>query len=262
MLKGKNVWVTGASSGIGEALSVALANEGANLVLSGRNEERLIQTSEKCEQLGVHKFVLPLDLTDHSSFKPKVQKAIMEFRHIDILINNAGISQRATALDSSIEVERTMMEVNYFGTIWLTKAILPDMLQRSSGRIVVVTSMAGKFGTKYRSAYAASKHALHGYFDALSMELSDTGVDINIICPGFVQTSISMNALVGDGSRQNKMDQATEKGITAEVCAKQIIRAIKKNNRETFVGREGWAMLVKRLSPNLFYKILSRSKVT
>ena len=167
----KVVWITGASSGIGEALAKAYNKQGAKLILSARREKELERVKANCPNQNAEIMVLPLDLTASDSFAEKVLKVVQHFGTIDLLINNGGISNRGMAKDILLEVDRRVMEVNYFGTIALTKAVLPIMIANDSGQIAVITSMVGKFATPMRSAYSASKHALHGFFDALRYEL-------------------------------------------------------------------------------------------
>ena len=181
---------------------------------------------------------------------------------IDVVVHNGGISQRARALDSSLEVDRRLFDVNYFGTVALTKALLPGMIAAGSGHFVVVTSLTGVIGTPLRSSYAASKHALHGFFDSLRAEHHADGVHVTIVCPGFVQTEVSRNALTGDGSPQGAMDTATANGITPEACARAIVRATARRKDEVYVGgRERLGVYLMRLSPALFARTLRRVKV-
>ncbi|HAI75266.1 MAG TPA: short chain dehydrogenase [Microscillaceae bacterium] len=256
------VWITGASSGIGEALAVAFAHEGAVLVLSARRESELQRVAQMC-QGAKEVFILPLDLTDSASLVAKTQEVVAKFGKIDVLVNNGGISQRGFVKDTNFEVDRRIMEVNFFGTIALTKAVLPVMLQQKSGKIAVVSSLVGKFGTPLRSAYSASKHALHGYFDALRAEVWNDGIRVLMACPGFIKTNVSYNALTADGSPQNSMDDGQAKGMSAERCAAKIISGLKRNKEEIYIaGWEKIGLLVKRFFPSLFSRMIRRMKVT
>ncbi|MDF2437392.1 MAG: short-chain dehydrogenase/reductase [Bacteroidota bacterium] len=257
----KVVWITGASSGIGEALVKAFAAENAKLVLSARNTEQLnnLKSSLKLKEEQV--LVLPLDLADTSNIAAHTQSVLSKFGRIDFLINNGGISQRALTKDTSLETDRRIMEVNFFGTIALTKSVLPIMLQQKSGHIVAMSSIAGKFGFYFRSAYSASKHALHGFFESLRMEIHNDNVNVLIVCPGKIKTNISVNAVTGKGQKFNKMDESTEKGLSADECAKQILSAIRNNKEEVFIGgKELRAIWVKRLFPGLFSKMIRKQK--
>ncbi|QJX46394.1 SDR family oxidoreductase [Hymenobacter taeanensis] len=254
------VWITGASAGIGEALAHEYARQGARLILSARNQEALEKVAAACAP--AETLVVPLDLAQPASFAGAIQEVFAHYGRLDVLLNNGGISQRSLVLETSLSVDRQLMEVNYFGTVALTKGVLPHLLQQGSGRIAVVSSLVGKFGTPYRSAYAASKHALHGFFDSLRAELTDTGVGVTIICPGFVKTGVSVNALTGDGTPLGTMDEATAKGLAPAELARQASRAIAQGRNEVYIGgRETWGVLLKRLAPGLFSKFLSRAKV-
>ncbi|GAB4114072.1 MAG: SDR family NAD(P)-dependent oxidoreductase [Thermoflexibacter sp.] len=263
MMQGQVIWITGASSGIGEALAYSLARKGAKLILSARREEELFRVKSACQRADGDILVLPLDLEKQAEFPEKVAQAIAHFAHIDILINNGGISQRSLAKDTDLAVDRRIMEIDYFGTLALTKAVLPLMLQRKSGKIVVITSLVGKFGTPLRSAYAAAKHALHGFFDSLRAECWRENLKVLIVCPGFIKTQVSINALTAKGDKQNKMDDAQAKGMSAEKCAEKIIKAILADREEVYIGgREIYAVYLKRLFPQLFSRILRKAKVT
>ncbi|MCO4294446.1 SDR family oxidoreductase [Solitalea sp. MAHUQ-68] len=254
----KRVWITGASSGIGESLAYAFANEGAHLILSGRNLKELERVKLNCKDASLVELV-PLDISNHQQLLERVEQVNGP---IDILINNAGISQRSLLVDTSFEVEKQMIDVNLLGTIAMTKAILPRMLQQRSGKIVTVSSIMGKLGAPLRSAYAASKHGLHGYFDTLRAECYKDNIKVLIVCPGYVQTNISINALTANGTTQGTMDAATAKGLKPEVAAQQILKAISSDKEEVIVAalREQVAVLLKRFTPGLLSKIIRKAK--
>jgi len=262
----KVIWITGASSGIGEALAAALVKRKAKLILSSRKEDLLQKVKETCgQQFQENIKILPLDLSNPETFSGLSEKAIQYFGKIDILINNAGISQRSFVQDTFLEVDRKLMEVNYLGTIGLTKTLLPHFLGRGNGHFVTISSLTGKFGTPYRSSYAASKHALHGFFDSLRAELwrsSKDQIPVTLVCPGFVRTNLTLSALTGDGSPLNKMDEAQYKGKSSEWCAVKIIRAIERRKEEVYIGgKEVLGVYLKRFFPLLFSKILRTAKV-
>lgn len=261
--KNKRVWITGASSGIGEALALAFAGRGAHLILSARNEQELHRVAVAATEAGAATvLVQPLDLAQHDAIPGVVEKVLRQVGKIDILVNNGGISQRALALDTSLEVDKKLMNVNYFGTIALTKAVLPAMLTHQLGHIVTVTSLTGIFGSPYRTSYAAAKHALHGFFDSLRAELGHTPIKVTLICPGFIKTNVSVNALTGDGSSLGVMDDAQAKGMLPEVLAQKILRAIERGTEEAyFGGKEVLGIYVKRFFPTYFSKILKNAKV-
>ncbi len=255
----KVVWITGASSGIGEALAHAFASHGAKIILSARRIDELnrVKTSLKLPDEDV--FVLPLDLLNTGNIDDLTKRVITKFGRIDILVNNGGISQRSLTKDTSMEIDRKLMEVNFFGTVALTKSVLPFMQKQKSGHIIAMSSITGKFGFYFRSAYSASKHALHGFFESLRMEIFNDNVHVLIVCPGKIRTDISVNALKGDGVKHNKMDDSTDKGLSPEVCAEQILKAIKNNKEEILIGgKELRAIWVKRFFPKLFSKMIRK----
>ncbi|MFZ4928589.1 SDR family oxidoreductase [Chryseobacterium sp. Mn2064] len=259
----KVIWITGASSGIGEALVKNLAlNTNAHIILSSRKEELLHAVAEKAGLPANRYAVIPLDLMDYKNMPDVVSKAIEKFGRIDLLINNAGLSQRSLAIETDIEVDKRLMDIDFLGTVALTKAVLPYMIGNGGGQIAVVSSLMGIFGAPMRSGYAAAKHALHGFFDALRAELYDKKILITIICPGFIQTDISINAVTGDGSKQGTMDNATNNGMPVDVFAKKMLHAIeKKKNQKAIGGKEVLAVYLKRFVPGILAKIIRKAKV-
>ncbi len=256
------VWVTGASSGIGEALARASAARGDRVILSARRAERLDAVRATCERPDDH-VAVPLDLGDPAQVQAAAARVLESIGVPDLVIHNGGVSQRSLVQDTEIAVVRRVMEVNYFGTVGLTLALLPAMQERGSGRFVVVSSLTGKFGTPLRSGYAASKHALHGFFDSLRAEAWRDGLGVTIVCPGFVRTEVSLNALTGDGAAQGSMDAATAKGLDPEVVAARILRAADKGRDEVVIaGREGIAVWLKRFLPGLFNRMIGKARVT
>jgi short-subunit dehydrogenase len=265
-LSGKVIWITGASSGIGEALAYELVKQGAKLILSARRKDELERVKGNCPaEAQPFIRVLPLDLSEPSTLKLSAEAAIQLFGHIDILINNGGISQRSLAKDTTLDVDRRIMEVDYFGSLALTKHILPHFLKRKAGHFVTITSVMGKIGTPYRTGYAAAKHALHGFFDSLRAELwkDSRNIFVTLVCPGWINTNLSMVALLGDGSPQNKKDDTHQQGMHPNVFAKKLIRAIEKKKREVYIGgtKEVLAIYLKRFLPGLFSKIVRNAKV-
>jgi short-subunit dehydrogenase len=253
----QNVWITGASSGIGEALAVAFAKEGAHVVLSARREDELKRVAALCGEQNTT--ILPLDLSDTSRIDEVTSELIKKIGKIDVLVNNGGISQRALAADTPLELDRKIMEVNFFGQIALTKSVLPGMLKQKSGHIVVISSIAGKFGFWYRTAYSASKHALQGFFEALRLETEQEGIKILIAVPGKIRTNISLHALKSDGSKHAVMDKSQEEGMSAEECAQIILNSMIANKEEVLIGgREIKAVWIKRHFPKLFGRIIRK----
>lgn len=261
--KNKIVWITGASSGIGKSLAIELAQQGTFLIISSRKEKALLEVKNECAHPENVK-ILTLDLEKYDDFENTVQEAISMFGHIDILVNNGGISQRSIASETSIDVDKRLMEINFMGTVALSKALLPHFITRKSGQYVVTTSVTGIVATPLRSTYSASKHALHGFFDSLRAEVHKYNIAVTLICPGYVQTNVSMNAFTGDGSKQNTMDEATKNGIPADVFAKKMSRAIKNRKNEAVIGgfKETGSVYLKRFFPSVLAKMLRKIKVT
>jgi len=254
----KTVWITGASSGIGRALVKRFSKENANIILSSRNVSELEKLKSEVESYGNKVVIEALDLANQDSFKEIVERVISEFGSIDLLINNGGISQRSLVEETSLDVDRKLMEVNFFGTVALTKAVLPYMLKQGGGQIAVVTSIVGKFGFPLRSAYSASKHALHGFFDSLRSEVYKYNIAVTLVLPGYVNTNLSYNALVGDGSEQNSQDHDLAKGLAPEEFAKKLINAIKKQKNEVVIAgaKETLSVYLKRFFPKLLSKLV------
>ncbi|MEX0287816.1 MAG: SDR family oxidoreductase [Flavobacteriaceae bacterium] len=257
----KVVWITGASSGIGKALTYALNKKGNRLIISSRNESELLEVKRGC--LYPEKVeVLPLDLSKFEEMTSKVHAAIETFGSVDILVNNAGISQRSLIIDTDFEVYKRLIDINYLGTVALSKAILPHFISKAEGHYVVVTSLMGKFGSPLRSGYCAAKHALHGFFDVMRMEHQKDGIDVTMICPGFVQTNIAVNALIADGSLKNTNDSATASGMPADVFAGKMMKAMVAKKYEAYIGRkEVKGVYLKRFFPKLLHKVVLRSQV-
>lgn len=259
----KVIWITGASSGIGEALSYKLHEQGAKLILSSRRKHALQEVKNNClgDTSNIH--ILRLDLAETDALTEKADQALEIFGHIDILINNGGISQRSKAVETQMDVLQKVMDVNFFGTVALTKAVLPMMIERKSGHIVVISSVMGKFGTRLRSSYAASKHALQGYFDSLRQEVHQHHIDITLVCPGFVKTNVTKNALEGDGSKYGKMGEGQKKGLTPQTFARRLLPKLDKREKEIYIGgKEILGIYLKRWIPSFFYKILRKVEVT
>lgn len=261
--KNKVVWITGASSGIGKALALTLSNLGAKLILSSRKEVVLNEVKLQCK-MPENVAVLPLDLEKYETMQPKVEQAISFFGNVDILVNNGGISQRSLVKDTKILVDKRLMNINYLGTVALTKAILPHFIAQKRGQFVVVTSIVGKIGTPVRSSYSASKHALHGFFDSLRAEHYNDNISVTLVCPGYVATNVSINALTGDGSTQKTMDNATKNGIQPARFAKLMAYAIYKKKQEVYIAgaKEKAGVYVKRFFPKLFSVMIRKMSVT
>jgi len=261
--KDKVVWITGASSGIGEALAYQSAKAGAKLVLSARRENELNRVKSNCKLPDENILVVPLDLAEHDQMEQKVEQVMTHFGRIDILINNGGISQRSLIMDTDFSVYKKLVDIDYLGTVALSKAVLPVFVKQKSGHFGVITSLMGKFASPLRSGYCGAKHALHGFFDALRMEHEDDGIKVTLICPGYIHTNVSVNALTADGSAQNTMDAATGNGMTPENCALKIISAMEGNKMEALIGgKETFAVYLKRFFPKLLHNIVRKANVT
>lgn len=260
-IDGKTIWITGASSGIGEALTYALDAKNCKLIISARRPEELLRVKNACQNQS-NIAILELDLMDFGGMRNKVENALTKFGPIDILINNAGLSQRSLILDTDFSVDKKLINVNYLGTVALTKALLPYFVKQRKGHYVNVSSLMGKFGSPYRSGYCGAKHALHGFFDVLRMEHEKDGIDVTMICPGFVNTEVAKNALTGDGSAQEKNDSGTENGLSVDVFAQKMIRAIERKKFEANIGgKEALAVYLKRFFPKILHRVVLNSKV-
>jgi len=258
--QGERVWITGASSGIGEALAVAFHQAGARLILSARRPDELKRVQILCGGEASAK-ILPLDVTQGAELPQKASVALGIFGGIDILVNNAGVTQRSLVKDTELDVYRKLMEVNFFGAVALTKAVLPSMIESKRGHIVAISSLVGKFGTPLRSGYAAAKHALHGFFDSLRAEVSRHGIKVLLVCPGYIRTDVSLHALRGDGSAHAQMDSGQARGMPAEICAAEILLGIARGKEEIYVGkRDKYIVYLKRFFPRLFSRMIARSE--
>ena len=262
------VWITGASSGIGRACAEVYAAKGLRVIISSRRVESLKKVADDLSnRLKVRRektFVIaPLDLANTDSLEGVVKKVLTEVESVDIMIHCGGISQRSLAIETSLEVDRRVMEIDYFGTVALTKALLPHFVKRQCGQFVVVTSLMGVFSSPLRSGYCGAKHALHGFFEALRAEHYKDGIGISIVCPGFISTDISLNAVTGDGSKQGTMDAKTGAGMSPLECAKRLEKGVEKRKPEIFIGgSELMAVYLKRFFPGILRKIMRKVNVT
>lgn len=255
---GKKIWITGASSGIGEQLVYELSKQNAVLIISARRKdalERVRANTAKPDQVSIVCF----DQGDMNAIDNAVQEVHSRFGVVDFLFNNGGISQRALAMNTSEEIERKIFEINYFGNIRLAKQVVSKMIEQGSGHLVITSSFAGKWGFKERSAYAAAKHALHGYYESLRMEIEDQGIFITLVTPGFIATEISKSALDETGKGTGKMDSNQAKGLAPDECARRILAGVSAKKFEFGVGgKEMLGLTIHRLFPRLFDIILRR----
>ena len=241
-------------------MAYELAQRNCKLILSARNIKSLETVKSKCSDAEV--VILPFDLVDFDNAKNHVQKAISFFGKIDILVNNGGVSQRSLLIDTSFEVDKKLIEVDYLGTIAVTKALLPHFIKNQKGHFVTITSLMGKFGSPYRSGYCGAKHALHGFFDVLRMEHQKDNINVTLICPGFIQTNVAINALTADGSKQNIDDEATSNGMLVATFAKKLVKAVESNKFEAYIGgKEVLGIYLKRFFPKMLHNFVLKSKV-
>lgn len=248
-LSDRLVWITGASSGIGQAMAEEFASRGSRVVLSARRESLLRDVLGGLEGRDDH-LIAPLDVTDYSATREVAERIRHEAGTPDILVANAGIGQRSKVLATDPDVERRIMEVNFFGATNVAHAVLPHLVERDSGRIVVMSSIAGKIAPPGHATYAASKHALHGYFEGLRAELHGTNVGITIICPGWIRTDISVHSLKADGEEYGRMDPIHRSAMPVETLARKAVNAVERERPEVSIGGlEARAPLLKRISP-------------
>lgn len=255
--QGKTVWLTGASSGIGLAMAQQLAEAGAHLILTSRRAEALEQVRSSLTHPERHQ-VLALDLAQPEAAAEQAQQVLGD-QVIDILINNAGVSQRSLIIDTDMKVYRQLMEIDYFGVVALTKLVLPRMLERQAGHIVTVSSVAGKVGTKLRSGYNGAKFGVIGFMDSLRAETAKDGLVVTSILPGFINTQVAHNSLTGDGSSLGHEDPDNAGGISAELCAQKSLQAIAKQKAEVVVGSglSKLAPFLQRFFPGLVRRMIA-----
>lgn len=263
VFKEKVVWITGASSGIGEALVYEFARLGAKLIISSNDLPELERVKNSCGNQSGLVNCIPFDLTDIKGIEDLVEQQVSKFGKIDYLLNIGGVSQRSRIEETPLWLDRKIFEINYFGTIGFTKAVLPYMIRQKSGHILATSSISGRFGFPLRSAYSASKQAIHGFFETLYLENKVNNIRVSIIIPGRVRTQISMHALDSTGKEHGKMDEGQSIGLSPEKAAKIIIRGTIRNKREILVGRGELILLyIRRIFPWLFFKIADKVKST
>ena len=256
--QGKTIWLTGASSGIGEALAYALSHQGAHLILSARRAAELDRVKKGCaypEKVDI----VPIDLSSPSSVEQAINHCQIHYTCVDMLFNNGGISQRAEALDTDMEVVRKMMEIDFFSNIALSKAVALRMKENGGGHIIITSSLMGKWGFFLRSGYAAAKHALHGYYDSMRMEVEKYNIRITLLTPGFIASDISKHALDNNGDATGEMDNNQATGMTTTECAEKILRGVAAGKTEFGIGgKELLGLKLRRFVPSVFEKILRK----
>lgn len=259
----KSILITGANSGIGKALAQQIAGENVQLILTARRTEELVSIAEFCSKKGAKCFCYYLDVSDENSIEQLCKSLKIEFNSLDILINNAGISQRSIAAETELKVDRLLMETNFFGPVHLTKLLWPLILKSPKGQIILMSSLTGTFGFTLRSAYAASKHAIEGFFQSWALENANKNISFTVIAPGRIQTNISYSALKSDGSAHAVLDRGQEKGIPASVCAEKIIKAIIKQKRKVYIVKsERILLFLNKYAPSLFEFAVKKLKLS
>jgi len=261
-LKNKTIWITGASDGIGKELAIQLAELGAKIILTARSTDKLNAVKDSLK--GTGHIVYPMDLLKVDAIPNGIKEVLGQVGQIDVLVNNAGISQRSLAKDTDIAVDRKIMEIDYFAVVALTKGVLPQMIARKSGHIVSISSVAGKFGAPMRTAYCGAKHAVIGFMDSLRAEIHKYNIKVLNVTPGSIQTNISKNALEGDGKKHNVTDPLIANGLPVEVCVKKIIKGIQNDTAELLIadGKTKMAVYLRRFFPNQLFKLMTRMQAT
>lgn len=253
-LQSKTIWITGASSGVGEGMATVFHREGADIIISGRREDELERVKSLCIDGPGSVTVVPFDITDPVGREAAAELVLAQFERIDVLVNNAGIGQRSLAKETTLEVDRRVMEVDFFGPIALTKLVLPRMIKQQAGLMIVTSSVAGKHAVPYHTAYCAAKHALHGYFDTLRIEHLKDNIDVMLLVIAGIHSNVFEHALTGDGSEYGKSDHKPGGGMTAEACAERVVEAIINCEPEVVIGIEAamQAMRLKDKDPAAF----------
>ncbi len=262
-LRDRLVLITGAASGIGKALVKELAKEGAKLIIADRNAEELEKLKQECLKSTSFCETIQFDLSVPEEVSNAAATVLEKYGTVFLLINNGGISMRSLAAETPIEIDRKIMEIDFFAHIILTKALLPSMIAKGEGCIAATSSLSGKFGFHQRSSYSAAKHAIQGYYETLRMEIAHQGISVTIAYPGSINTSISVNAIEKDGKPHGIMDPAQAKGMSAENCAKHYLKAIRKGKPEVLIGGKEFIMFhLKRFFPSIFFRVIGKIKAT
>lgn len=257
--KGKTVWITGASSGIGAELAGQFAAEGARVIISSHEAEELENVRKQLEPVSRDVHTVVFNLGNPDEVQATAEKVLKEFGRVDVLMNNGGISVRAEALETLLEIDRRIMEIDYFSGVILTKALLPKMIENGYGHIGVTASISGKFGYPLRSSYAAAKHALFGFYKSLWAENYSKGIRVTIFSPGRVRTNIAFHSLLKDGSEHGKNDPALASGIAPSTCARKMIRAMKRNRKDVLIGRIELVMVwIHKYCKPLYYRVINK----
>lgn len=260
---GKVILITGASSGIGKAIALQMADKNVHFILAARRLDELKLLQQDCEKKGATCTNLFIDMQSPDAIAGFAATVLQQFQKIDVLINNAGISQRSQAEETAIDVDRKIMEVNFFGQVNLTKSLWPLLINSPHANIVLISSVVGTFGFPQRSAYSASKHALEGFFESWMLENKRENIFFTTVSPGRIYTNISYSALKADGSAHQQLDQGQAKGISAEACAKKIINGIIRNKRKVYVAQQEMVLVIlRKCLPFLFFRLVKKLKLS
>ncbi|XP_040856642.1 dehydrogenase/reductase SDR family member 7B-like [Ochotona curzoniae] len=264
-LRGAVVVITGATSGLGRECAKVFHASGAKLVLCGRNVEALEELAREliatpATKVQTHKpHTVTFDLADPGAIAVAAAQIVQCFGHVDILINNAGISYRGAIQDTAVDVDRKVMETNYFGPVALTKALLPGMIQRQQGHVVAISSVQGRISIPFRSAYAASKHATQAFFDCLRAELEQDQIAVTVVSPGYIHTNLSLNAVTANGSRYGAMDKNTAQGRSPTQVAQAVLVAVGRKQKDVVLAdlQPSLAIYLRTLAPGLFFRLMA-----
>jgi len=259
-LQSQTIWITGATSGVGEGMATVFHREGANLILSGRRQDELERVKASCAE-GIGRITLvPFDITSADARGAAAQTVLEQFERIDVLVNNAGIGQRSLAKDTFEDVDRRIMEVDFFGPIALTKLVLPRMIEQQSGHLVVTSSVAGKHAVPFHSTYCAAKHALHGFFDTLRIEHLNDNIAVTLLVIAGIRSHVFEHALTGDGTEYGRNDWGDDVGMTAEACAERVVDALVKREPEVLISIEEakQALVLKEKNPEEFTQRMAK----
>lgn len=259
------VVITGATSGLGRECARVFYAAGAKLVLCGRNKEALEELTEELMASPVAKgekhtpCKVVFDLTDLEAIAESAAEILDCFGSVDVLINNAGISYRGDIIDTSIDVDKKVMDTNYFGPVALTKALLPSMVTRRKGHIVAISSIQGKISIPFRSSYAASKHATQAFFDCLRAEMEQYGIGVTVVSPGYIHTNLSLNAITANGSKYGVMDKNTAEGQSPREVAQDVLTAVEEKKKDVVLATvaPSLAVYLRTLAPGFFFTLMA-----
>lgn len=264
VLNGKVVWITGSSTGIGLAMAEYAARSGAHVVISALEKNDVYQAWQRCQAYGGDHLAIPLDVVDAIACLEAYQQIMTKYGRVDWLINNAGITHRSSVLETTEDMDDQIFAVNYKAPVRLTKLVLPDMLLRRQGTVVMISSIVGLVGTQQRSSYAATKSALHLWANSLRAEVEPRGLKVKVVFPGFVKTNITKSALLPNGEVYGKVDAGQENAMSAENFAELTWKKLLGHHNYIVIGgmKDKVGSWLGRLAPELLYKVIQHVKVT